>query len=647
MKYLKKSFIFIIFILLFTFTFSSNVIDVLAEENKPIYYEDKVLETNNLPGGVMHKKVMGFSQVTNHDESMISPHAKEAGSANQKPIEFNKYYSQQVNVLEVPNNKDIKVVPWGLINNGGWSLSKVQDMATDYEKNNPGWKIVAAVNGDFFDISGGGSLPFGPIGTMKTDGEMYRMYTNWPMLGINNIGNGKRLVGKMAGEVSTTPTPMLAIYDENDQIIKQFAVDTINATPASGKLGVYFAIYNNEHVPVPVDVDDAYIVDKPIDTLAFTESSIYGKGVISRKHQKATIEKNQFAIVTDNKEITNLLDVNVKVRVQYEITDEDYKDMDCVIGFHDKVIVNGTPSYDHFGYASDRYPRNLFGVKEDGTIVVVVVDGRQPENGYYGIAAEETGAIVKYYGMYDGFQMDGGGSATMIVLKDGELQVVNSPSDSGGGASRTDSNGILVAMKVDKIDYEISKTSDSLEFSVKVVENVEKYKDLFIEVNGEKKRVQDGKVKFTGLKNRTEYVYRFYNKVGDEYLLLPYQGSAYTNKITPVLKDITINIVDNNGIENYVIEYNLIDPDATVFYAVLNIDNKKYWQKEGKFIYSVEGINILNAKNWFIEIEYSVNDNNEKQTIKISDCDIKFGSVEVVFDAQLESITDQMKSLFR
>ena len=88
-----RKILFLMIIFMFSFMFGgSNLLKVLAAEaeEKPIYYEEEVLETNELPGGVSHKRVKGFSMVTNNSPDMILPSAKEAGSANQIPIEFNR-----------------------------------------------------------------------------------------------------------------------------------------------------------------------------------------------------------------------------------------------------------------------------------------------------------------------------------------------------------------------------------------------------------------------------------------------------------------------------------------------------------------------------------------------------------------------------
>ncbi len=47
----------------------------------------------------------------------------------------------------------------------------------------------------------------------------------------------------------------------------------------------------------------------------------------------------------------------------------------------------------------------------------------------YGTNQFEGCAVLKYLGVVEAYQMDGGGSVTMIVRRNNDFMVVNSPSD--------------------------------------------------------------------------------------------------------------------------------------------------------------------------------------------------------------------------
>ena len=81
--------------------------------------------TNDLGFGIKHRTDIGKSNLINTELDL-----------------------QQVNVLEVPANEDVKIVTWSNLSPTRWSLSPVRAMANNYEVNNPGYKVIAAINGD-------------------------------------------------------------------------------------------------------------------------------------------------------------------------------------------------------------------------------------------------------------------------------------------------------------------------------------------------------------------------------------------------------------------------------------------------------------------------------------------------------------------
>lgn len=642
MKVFKKLSIFslmLLFIILFT-----NV-NINAEEtsNEEIYYEESVIEENTLAGGIYHKRIKGYSKVT--DPESIENGAKEAGYGSSKPLELNKYYSQQLNILEIPNESDVKLVPWGVVSNGQWTLAKVTQMAEDYEASNPGWKVVAAINGDFFDINGKNNLRYTPSGTMKVDGDMYKINTGWPMLAINNSGEGNKLTGFLAGTVNQSSNPYLYIYDENNDIIKEFKVDLINANPSDNQVALYISFYDSGHTLQKVNVENGYIVKQAKDTVPFSKKSVFGKGKIT-EFGSQELAVNQFAIKTINPEVLSYLKENVTIKVQYKIENELLENCDNVIGYHDNVIENGIPSYENDGYGAARLPRTLLGTREDGSIVMIVVDGRQAASGFYGISNQETAAIVQHYGMVNGYQMDGGGSATMVVLKDGQLEVVNSPSDSNGATARSDSDCILIAMQVPVVDYDIKSTSDSISFVVDVKEKIEKYNDLYIDLNGVKKQVVDGKVTFDDLETFTDYVYSFYAKVDEEYVSIVYQGKIKTPKQKPVIDGVNISIIETNGVEKYEVEMILSDPNNSITYAVLIVGENKYWANGNKFAYSIDKMNLGNSIDWYIEINYNLQSGEGIKKEKIENISLYYTQISGVLDCQFESIKSVINDIF-
>jgi len=78
-------------------------------------------------------------------------------------------------------------------------------------------------------------------------------------------------------------------------------------------------------------------------------------------------------------------------------------------------------------FVAARQPRTLAGVRTDGTVLLVTVDGRRP-GWSAGMTLPEAARLMQSLGARDALNLDGGGSSTMTVRG----EVVNRPSDRGG-----------------------------------------------------------------------------------------------------------------------------------------------------------------------------------------------------------------------
>ena len=97
----------------------------------------------------------------------------------------------------------------------------------------------------------------------------------------------------------------------------------------------------------------------------------------------------------------------------------------CAISFGPALIINGQPRiYGAYGWGVQ--PRTCIAQKQDGTVLFLVIDGRQTDS--YGATLKQAQDILLNYGAYNAFNLDGGASSTMVF--DGN--VVNKPSDIAG-----------------------------------------------------------------------------------------------------------------------------------------------------------------------------------------------------------------------
>ena len=87
-------------------------------------------------------------------------------------------------------------------------------------------------------------------------------------------------------------------------------------------------------------------------------------------------------------------------------------------------------------FVAGRQPRTLAGVRADGTLLLVTVDGRAP-GWSAGMTLPEAARLMRSLGARDALNLDGGGSSTMTVRG----EVVNRPSDR---VERRVSDGLFV-----------------------------------------------------------------------------------------------------------------------------------------------------------------------------------------------------------
>ena len=91
----------------------------------------------------------------------------------------------------------------------------------------------------------------------------------------------------------------------------------------------------------------------------------------------------------------------------------------------------------HGSFVASRQPRTMAGVRRDGSLLLVTVDGRRP-GWSAGVTLQEGARVMRSLGARDALNLDGGGSTAMAVRG----RTANLPSDPGG--ERRVSDAILV-----------------------------------------------------------------------------------------------------------------------------------------------------------------------------------------------------------
>ena len=582
-------------------------------------YNQEVVETNQLPYGVVHTLTKSFTSTS------ISGYDADGLGGGTALVEPGTFYPQQINVLEIPTSQEVRITNWGNFNGNRWTLTTVRGLITDYEAKHPGWKVIAAINGDFFDINARGNLPYQTNGALTSFGENYKT-TSSGTVAFPNDGSTNSLVGNQP--VQRTEKMIMSVYNSNQEIIQEFAIDHVNATPLDNQTSVFYANYDASHTLVPKEVVipdgfKGYFIDSALLTLPNSPTDFYGKGVISSETAK-TLGSGQFAIVTNNASVKQALSIGTLIRVQYEFMGA-YANIDDVAGCGQTIMSGGVVATEGL---ADRAPRTVVGRKADGTIVMMVIDGRQASKGMYGADRTELAVIMHMYGAVDAYNLDGGGSSTMVIRKNGSLVVMNSPSD---GRERTDANCLLIIAKDPELTVGINNRSqNTITLDVEILNNNgHDIQKLFMELNGETKEIINNQVTFNQLANNREYFYRlFYQNSQNEFKLIIQDGKYKTLKIVP--EYLGVEVYENE--ESFRIKLLYVDLDNAGNYgaAKVEINGRTTFLKNGEITLkkSIIGDEITALTITFF---YDLNDGKRVDTTLVNPDYQEFLSLSLYF----------------
>jgi exopolysaccharide biosynthesis protein len=307
------------------------------------------------------------------------------------------------------------------------SLEKVTDIA---KKNN----AYAAINGGFFRMHG--DYAGTSSGILKIAGE----WISSPRLGRAAIGWNRKTQKPLIDRISWKASLKLGNFS--------IPIDGLNQPANSKNVILYTSSFSLHTLTEKNSLDLQF--DQNWKLLAIHRE---GQTPIPPQGYVLAIGKDRGAFTTEPS-------VNTYGELFFRIyplfapeTEETWNNFDD--------IVNGTPLLVHGGkiiqdfseektlhsFLVEKHPRTAIGIKPDGTWILVVVDGRQPELSL-GLTMEELAELMANLGCSSAMNLDGGGSTTFYY--DGKI--LNSPSLSSEdnrilGEERPVSDAILILEK--------------------------------------------------------------------------------------------------------------------------------------------------------------------------------------------------------
>jgi exopolysaccharide biosynthesis protein len=301
-----------------------------------------------------------------------------------------------------------------------------------------GYQVIAAINADFFE----------------KDGEI-----------INNMIANSEIV--KATKFTDSPfnsfvNSQFAITKENKLLIESFvfsgylifpdgtveSIKRINSSEDSNSISLYNKFEGDLTPTTPENWEVVEFLLKPIQVISDTI-----KCIVKNRFDKSgnSIYSQDEIILSANNRFAFYLDRSIEVSDTLAVVlnfNPNIKNIFTLVGGWPRLVADGrnqilinkniegvVPNF-----SEKRHPRTGVGFSKDSTVVYfITVDGRQKTS--RGMTLKEFAVLMIEQGVYQGLNLDGGGSTTMIV----EGEIVNSPSDLTG--ERAVGNCLVVIKK--------------------------------------------------------------------------------------------------------------------------------------------------------------------------------------------------------
>lgn len=387
-------------------------------------------------------------------------------------------------------------------------------------------RVISAVNGDFFDMTTIKGLTYG---TSIIEGEIKTAVQTSTVLGITENGecfiDTLNMEGAFAYKDKQVPihaVNRLRWVDQAMLYTPSFGKTTLNTVAGTD------LIIRGVELPLKANRVYSGVIEKIVPNTKNTE--IPADGVVVSLHGKA-LEQLAGAAVGE--------EINFHVNL-------DKQNLNFALSGAPRILENGQPSAElaERKDSKQRNPRTAVGIK-DNKLYMVTVDGRQP--GYSdGMNLYEMAEFFLGQGVTDAINLDGGGSTTMAVRRQGDAaaKLVNNPSD---GRERYVGNSLQLVSVAPLSEPAVIRFNNT---SVKVFKNstfkpnfhvMDKYYNLLTPDMNKVKYGADGKT----AKIAKDGSYTAGSKAGKSYVDVSY-GAAMARMPVEIVDKVSSLIVAND-----------------------------------------------------------------------------------------------------
>lgn len=330
---------------------------------------------------------------------------------------------QENYVVYSPNRSVTPVVTCGDYTT---QLTTVSAAAKELEQE--GYRVVAGVNGDYYDTVTGV-----PLGSVMTNGVLRNASGNYCAIGFYD--DGTTLMGK----------PELKITAETGSSA-QFPIFALNyVRQSSFGIFLYDSSFNARHSTGTSEAGVDVICSVSGGSLSIGGELTLTVDEVLPNATDTAVGANQYVLsanLSSGSAYTDALLALVpgeQLTIRVAANDEKWNSVTNMIGALYQLVENGQVCS---GLPSGAAPRTALGLTVDGSLILYTIDGRRA--GYsVGASLSQVAERLVELGCVTAMSLDGGGSTTFVATKPTDMaaSLINRPSD---GSVRSVTNHVFL-----------------------------------------------------------------------------------------------------------------------------------------------------------------------------------------------------------
>ena len=480
-------------------------------------------------------------------------------------------YNWDYNMIKASNTPAIKIASWGMPTQNGYKQGTTAQIAKNYEATNPGYMVVAAINGDFFantqytSSNGAKNNPtFDPINTWVADGGLtYKMPTvahpHHNVIGLNLDRTYTYHVGSIY-DANGNPTawnlsPNAYYTDTNGNYITTISLPnagenlpTFTETPifTIGEVKREVKITNSDFSETGVNivlggsninVEGYYVARIYMDRFSrpqdgfqskywygesktghvynydYTGLFIAGRTLDLEETDVITEVPSKYCyLVTKDEEVANLIVRNTSVTVQYELEGEVWGSVNSTIGTVLPYILKGARTQyvaKADNYLNDAKPKAIVAFTKNNECIFMLVGPGQLSGTVGSMKGPSSIEVAELLERVNAYDAFAldGGGSATIVVREKDGSF-KTLNATTDGSDRSIGNALLMIIEKPNLTLKEASTTSAVFYQEKPMAESELLSASVV-INGKTYPLVDGEVAVAGLTKNTSYSYYF------------------------------------------------------------------------------------------------------------------------------------------